>query len=368
MIPLIAEYPRLEKRLPRVALGIFPTPVEEARRLGSEIGVARLFMKRDDLSGPAYGGNKVRKLEFLLAQARREQADTVLTFGCAGSNHALATTLYARQLGMKSIVMLMPQAPALYVRRNLLMDAWCGAELHCWSEATEMRRSTMYRLADHRVRFGSFPFVIPPGGTTPVGTIGFVNAAFELREQIRQGLLPEPDVLYVALGTMGTAAGLILGLAAAKLRTRVVAVRVVPDWIANQSRCLHLLRQTNELLCRLDPSFPRITFSELDIDVRDDFFGEQYGLFTREGTEAVDVVEKAEGLKLEGTYTGKAFAALIGEARAGMLRDQTVLFWNTHNSRAFPESALTFDYRLLPPPLHSYFEGEVQPLDRGGGG
>lgn len=131
MIPLFKQYPLLEDKLPYVALGDFPTPVEKLDRLGADIGVDHLYIKRDDLSGKVYGGNKVRKLEFLLGHALRTEVKTVLTFGFAGSNHAVATAIYAHHVGLKSISMLMPQPNAHYPRRNLLMGYYCGVGLSC---------------------------------------------------------------------------------------------------------------------------------------------------------------------------------------------------------------------------------------------
>ena len=133
MIPLFEHYHLLAHKLPYVSLGEFPTPVQKLNQLGRQLGLDNLFIKRDDLSGKVYGGNKIRKLEFLLGDALRIGAKEVLTFGSAGSNHALATAIYARQLGLKSISMLVPQPNAHYVRRNLLMSYHCGAELHLYS-------------------------------------------------------------------------------------------------------------------------------------------------------------------------------------------------------------------------------------------
>ena len=130
MIPLFERYPGMKDKLDHVPLGSFPTPVESLERLGREIGVNDLYVKRDDLSGEAYAGNKVRKLEFVLARVLAKGAKEVLTFGYAGSNHATATAVYAEQLGLRSISMLLPQPNADYVRRNLLLSYRCNAELH----------------------------------------------------------------------------------------------------------------------------------------------------------------------------------------------------------------------------------------------
>jgi D-cysteine desulfhydrase len=361
MIPLFEHYPQLSDKLPYVSLGKFPTPVEKLNRLGKDIGVD-LYIKRDDLSGELYGGNKVRKLEFLLAHALHAKKKEVLTFGCVGSNHALATAIYAQQLGMRSISMLMPQPNAHYVRSNLLMSYHCNAELHQHRNIPIIALATIYQLLRHKLKFGKFPQVIPAGGSSAIGTIGYVNAAFELKEQIMEGKMPKPDCIYVALGTTGTATGLMLGLKAANLKTKVISVRVADEKFANVKKIISLFRKSNSLLHSKDSSFPKLELSEKDIDIRHNFFGQGYGFFTKEGMKAVKRMEK-EGIKLEGTYTGKALACLIDDAEKRNLEDEVVLFWNTYNSKDFSDVIAGIDYHQLPQCFHRYFEEDVQPLD-----
>ena len=167
MIPLFERYPLLRDKLPHVLLGEFPTPVQKLERLGVDLGVNHLYIKRDDLSGKVYGGNKPRKLEFLLGNALRSNVKEVMAFGGAGSNHALATAIYAQQVGLKSISMLMPQPNAQYVRRNLLMSHYCGAELHLCGAELESRRNmplvflaTTCQVLRHRLRSGHSPQLI----------------------------------------------------------------------------------------------------------------------------------------------------------------------------------------------------------------
>jgi len=322
MIPLFKQYPLLREKLPYVSLGEFPTPVQKLDGIGRNLGMNRLYIKRDDLSGSIYGGNKVRKLEFLLGNALKVNAKEVMTFGGAGSNHALATAIYARQIGLRSISMLVPQPNAHYVRRNLLMSYHCGAELHLCGGELRSRTTmplvflaTVHQLLRHRLKSGRFPHLIPPGGSSPLGAIGFVNAAFELKEQIDNGLAPEPEYVYVASGTMGTAAGLMLGFGVLKLKSRVISVRVTDNKLVNVKGMVRLIDSTNSLLCALDPCFPTLKFSGADVEIRHNFFGQQYALFTREGMEAVTRMKKSEGIKLDGTYTGKAFAALINDTK-----------------------------------------------------
>jgi len=371
MIALFKQYPLLREKLPYVSLGEFPTPVQKLERLGYELEIGQLHIKRDDLSAKVYGGNKPRKLEFILGSALRSKAKEVMTFGGAGSNHALATAIYARQVGLKSISMLMPQLNAYYVRRNLLMSYYCGTELHlCGAELESGRNmpllflATTHQLLRHKLKGGRFPQLIPLGGSSPLGVIGFVNAALELKEQIENDEMPEPEYVYVASGTMGTAAGLMLGLRAADLNSRVVSIRVTSEKFVNTRAMIKLINKTNSLLHSLDASFPRLEFSETDVDIRHNYFGKRYALFTREGMEAISHMTECEAIKLDGTYTGKAFAAVIGDAKSGSLSDKVVLFWNTLNSRDFSDAISSVDFHSLPKGFHHYFDKEVQPLDR----
>jgi D-cysteine desulfhydrase len=353
----------LAEGLPHVALAALPTPVE-ALDVGAEGGGSRLYVKRDDLSGTVYGGNKVRKLEFLLGDALKRKAREVVTFGFAGSNHTLATAIYARQLGLKSTSVLMPQANAHYVRRNLLAGCRCGTRfLHYGNLLGLLFGVGRLRLCE-KMKHGVAPVFIPAGGSCPLGVTGYVNAALELRDQVAAGELPEPALIYVALGSMGTAAGLMLGLAAAGLKSRVVPVRTIEERLASPGRMRRLMRGTISLLRRMDPSFPHVPAPGPDLEIRNDCLGEGYARFTPEAVRARALVRERAGIELNGTYSAKAFAALLADARNGKLDGKTVLFWNTYNSRALSPFTDGVDYHRLPKPFHRYFEEDVQPLDR----
>lgn len=364
MIPLFEQYPFLKDTIPYKSLGNFPTPVEKLNKLGKSLGLKNLYIKRDDLSGKIYGGNKVRKLEFLLGNALSLKKDVVLTFGYAGSNHALATAIYAKEVGLKSISMLMTQPNAQYVRKNILMSYSVGAELHQYRNSKFLFLGSIYKLMRYKRKHGDFPYIIPPGGSSPVGVLGFVNAAFELKKQVMQGYIPEPDYIYVAFGTMGTAVGLMLGLYAANLKTKVICIRVVDKKFANKKKQIRLFNKSNNLLHSNDTSFPKLAISNKDIDIRHDFFGEQYALYTKEGVNALIRMKDEEDIDLEGTYTGKTLAALIEDATNLNLAEKVILFWNTYNSIDLLDNIKDIDYHKLPKSFHSYFESDTQPLDK----
>ncbi len=361
MLPLFQHYPQLGESLPHVALASLPTPVEPWPVLGAAGGIGRLHVKRDDISGEAYGGNKVRKLEFLLARARALGASSVLTFGAAGSNHALATAIYARQLGMEAISMMVPQQNAPNVQRNLLRGHAAGATLRLFGGRKMVSAGTIQEVIERRQSGLGRPVIIPAGGSAPLGVVGFVNAAFELREQIEAGLIAEPDCIYVASGTMGTCVGLLLGLAAAGLRTRVVAVRVTTAPYTTPEKARKLYARTQGLLRRADRRFPVIPFPESQFNLRDEFLGEGYARPTEAGTAAVRLVQEMEGVLLEGTYTGKALACLLADAASGVLENEQVLFWNTYSSSSQEAAIKNVDYHQLSEDFHRYFEEPPRP-------
>jgi len=364
--PLFKNYPELAGRLAYVSLGNFPTPVERLDGVAKATGLSSLYVKRDDLSGGVYGGNKVRKLEFLLGDAARRKAKEVVTFGFDGSNHAVATAIYAGKLGLGCTSLLLSQVNAHYVRRNLLASYYFKADLCHYKNWSVLGLGLLRKLLQGRIRNGVFPRIIPAGGSCPLGVLGYVNAAFELREQILAAEMPEPDVIYVPLGSMGTSVGLKLGLAAAGIKSRIVAVRVIEKKYAGREASWQLFSDTVSLLRRTDGSFPKLTVSKDDFEIRDDCLGEGYARFTEAGVKAATLVKENAGIVLNGAYSAKAFSALLSDAAKGLLKGKTVLYWNTYNSRDLSTFTAQIDYHRLPRGFHRYFEEDVQPFDREG--
>jgi len=363
-IPLFAGYPRLRQSLSRVVLAELPTPVSRLKGLEKHLRIQRCDVKSDGFTARPFGGNKIRKLEFLLGEALSQKNRSVLTFGAAGSNHALATALCARKTGLRAVCLLADQPNARYVRRNLLAHLDAGSDLHGYAKSSALKRGALVQSLLEAMRTGRPPMIIPPGGSTPLGACGFVNAGLELKLQIDEGLLPKPDRIYVALGTMGTAAGLLLGLQAVGLDPELIGVRVVPEIMANARAFQRLYSRTRTLLRQKDPSFPFAEHGMKRLTIRNEFFGTKYACFTDAGMEAVRLAFSLDGVHLDGTYTGKAMAALISDARNGELKDKNVLFWNTLNARSLDGITEHRNYRQLPGFFHRYFEEDVQPLDR----
>lgn len=358
--PLFEAFPTLGDRFPRVELADLPSPVSRVSELDAEAGGAEVWVKDDGRIGELYGGNKVRKLEFLLGRALRSKVPQVITFGAAGSNHALATALYARSVGLGAISMLIRQENAAYVRKNLLGQLAAGAALYHYETKAGLFFGTFFRMNLEMVKTGRYPQIIPVGGSSPLGCAGFVNAAFELKNQVEAGALPCPDRIYVACGSMGTATGLAVGLAACGLDTRIVAVRVTPDSMVSTSKLKNLFERVAALCKQWDVDFPPVRFSEDRIQIHHGFYGEGYGVFTPEGMDAVEKLDAAAGIRLEGTYTGKTLAALLADCAEAKPASRPVLFWNTANQQDLAPLIQNLDYKKLPKNLHAYFTSPIQ--------
>jgi len=345
--PLADRFPGVAA-LPRVELVDAPTPVEDALALlplGEQLPFAGLWVKRDDLTSRWYGGNKVRKLELLLGEALDEGRRAVITFGAYGSNHALATAVHAIALGLEPHVVLSPQGPGPFAARTLRAHAGLGTKIHV-VEGWEGKRAAVEAKQALTARDGMEPAIIPMGGTSPLGALGYVDAALEL---LGQGLTP--DLVYVAGGTLGTAIGLAVGFAAAGVGTKVVAIRVTPGEVASDEFAEKLAGGTIALLRSLDPGFPELTPGDLAFELRHDWFEPGYGVVTPETTAAVGLAA-AHRLKLETTYTGKAFAAMLDDARTGRIASgANVVFLDTYNSAPMPPEG---EDTLLPTVLQEY--------------
>jgi D-cysteine desulfhydrase len=348
--PLLHAHPRLAESLPAAGLLAGPTPV--APLAGAE-GAAGVWVKRDDLTAPDYGGNKVRKLDLLLAEARARGARRVLAFGYAGSNFVAATAWHARKLGLGTIGCLLPQPAEDYVADNLAVGLAAGAELRLAAGpvaagATAARLSLAALLRD-----GRLPAWIAPGGSSPLGTVGFVNAAFELRRQVEQGALPEPDVIYTAFSSMGTVAGLALGLGLCGLRTRIEAVQVAGPQYASGPGLEKLMRDTAAWLRRRDPSLRPLPEPER-VRIRGEFFGAGYGIPTADTPLAMRRFAAAGGERADPCYTGKALACLYHDLDAGALAGRRALYWHTLSAR-LPAGVARPAPAAVPAPLRGYF-------------
>ncbi|MFQ5636277.1 MAG: 1-aminocyclopropane-1-carboxylate deaminase/D-cysteine desulfhydrase [Gammaproteobacteria bacterium] len=351
MNTLAARYPKLLLKLPFVTLTELPTPLDRASELGDSIDVDTLWIKRDDLTAPLYGGNKVRKLEYVFGDALARDCDAIVTFGAAGSNHVLATSIYARQLGLRCYGVLTDQPPTPYIATTLRYHAMLGTQL---VPATGSRgsRAIVSRIRNEHPTGPDKVYELTWGGSSWRGTVGFVNAAFELADQLKHA--EAPDRIYVACGTMGTAVGLAIGLRLAQLPTEVVAVQVVPSTVTNETNMCKLFDETAGELHALDDEIPLLDDPMSNLTLRSDFLGSGYTKPIPECAEAIDLIARTENLHLETTYTGKGLAAVVRDARSGLLNGKQVAFWDTYNSRPCPRAVASADTSRLPENLRRY--------------
>ncbi len=345
---------------PWTPLGRFPTPVERMDALCEELCRDELYVKRDDLSGEVYGGNKVRKLEFSLADAARRGMNPVITMGALGSNHVLATTVYARRVGLDTVGIFLPQPAHQYLRDNILCNLARGCRIeYVESEAAMFARLIRLYLTEW-AKNGCRPCFLLPGGSSALGVAGYVEAAFEIADQVRAGEMPEPGYIFVPVGSTGTLAGLVLGVKLAGLKSVPVGVRVYDRGSANERMTAFMANRALRVMREYDPSIPRARVSAREIVMLHDYFGPGYGHFTRAGQEAMDLIEKIEGLKLEGTYSGKAMAGFIDYMKAPERRGRPALFVNTYNSRALdPLMDGCPGEEALPDKVREYFHCEL---------
>ncbi len=360
-LPLFRKYPRLLAFIPWVCLGDWPTPLGRLNNLERRHGLPPLFVKRDDLSSSVYGGNKVRKLEFSLADALRKDRDTVMTMGAAGSNHVLATTVHGARVGLRTTALLFDQPTAPCVKRNLLMDYLNGARM-IWVRSIPLVPAAYVAERVASLARGERLYWLGPGGSSPLGCMGYVNAGMELGEQVREGHIPEPDYVITAMGTHGTAAGLWLGLRLAGLRSRLVAVAVVETLYCNPLMWARLVNRTADMLNRFDPGIQAPRARPSDLIYIDDKLGPGYAHLTPEDVEAVREAEELEGLRLEGTYTGKTLAGAIAMGKE-LRGSESMLFINTYNSADLSLRIKDLDYHLLPKPFHRFFEKPYRDME-----
>ena len=310
-----------------------------------------IFVKHDDLSSEHYGGNKIRKLEYILQRARERKARRVATYGAVGSNHALATTIMARQAGLECTCFLVPQKRTPSIPKTLNMHHRIGTEL------VPFGRSVDPLVTQRRYLHGRHCWVIPMGGSSWLGAVGFVNAGLELAQQIESGELEVPQRIYMANGTMGSCAGLALGLALAELPTELHAVRVVDDRVAAPPTFERLLKKTAMLLHHFDPSIPADLAARTCLEWRDGFLAGGYAAADDVTRNAVAVGQSALGLSVEPTYTGKAMAALLHDLALPDYAGEKYLFWNTCNSRPLPVTDERPDSPdNIPPEFMRYFD------------
>jgi D-cysteine desulfhydrase len=318
------RFPALAETLPHLALSERPTPVRELAGLG-------IWVKEDGAFGSGgWGGNKVRKLEWLIPDARHRGRRSILTFGGLGTNWGLATALYAREHGLETALALVDQPIDDHVSAQLARLDASGARIY--RTHTKARTvATLPWLIVRNVRGSHPPYLLPAGGSSPVGALGYVEAALEIAAQVEDGALPEPAQVVVAVGTGGTAAGLALGFQLAGLRSRVVGVVVNDQLRLDASVLARLARRTAALLKRRGARLGRLEIGPEMLDLNRDQIGAGYGHHTEAAARAA-ATAAGEQLALDPVYTAKAMAGLLALRADGRLGDPA-LFVHTDGPR-----------------------------------
>jgi L-cysteate sulfo-lyase len=314
---------------PRVQLGHWPTPLEPMKRLARQLKTDRLFIKRDDCTGLATGGSKTRKLEFLIGDALRQGADTLLTHGAVQSNHVRQTAAAAAFTGLTCEAILeerVPDAPTAYHESgNVLLDQLFGIKLHRVAGGTAMDAALETRAAQLREQ-GRKPYVIPGGGSNALGSLGYVDCVLELQRQCEAMGLRKPHLVH-ATGSAGTQAGLVAGVHALGLHWPVTGIGVRAPRAVQETRVHDLAVRVLSLLGVKQP-LPR------ERVVADDrFIGGGYGIATESMVEAVTMLARTEGILADPVYTGKGLAGLLDMVQTGRFQaDEDVIFVHTGGS------------------------------------
>jgi D-cysteine desulfhydrase family pyridoxal phosphate-dependent enzyme len=302
--------------IPRLRFAFLPTPIEPLPRLSAYMNGPRLLVKRDDQTGLAFGGNKTRKLEFLVAEAQAQGADTLISAGALQSNHCRQTAAAAAKFGLNCILVLVGQPPC-EASANLLLDQLFGAQV-VWADKIR-RDAILQETFDQTAAQGRKPYLVPYGGSSPTGALGYV---FAMEEFIGQKV--NADWIVFASSSGGTQSGLVLGARLFGYQGKLLGISIDEPQRMLQEHVAKLASQASEKLGE------RIEFTPGDVLVNADYAAPGYGVLTEVESEAVSLFARYEGLLLDPVYTGRAAAGLIDLIRKGFFKkEDTILFWHT---------------------------------------
>ena len=331
-------------RFPRLRFAHLPTPLEPMENLSRLLDGPNIWVKRDDCTGLAGGGNKTRKLEFLMADAEQQGADTIITQGAVQSNHARQTAAIAAKLGYECYLLLENRTgsddPDFLANGNVLLDDIYNARLSDFPAGTDMNQE-MLSLAEELRVAGKKPYIIPGGGSNRIGALGYVNAAYELVGQCNdQGL--KVDHIVHATGSTGTQAGLVTGLTAIHSGIDLMGISVRALKEAQEENVYRLACETAEFIGS------SAALNRSDVVANSDYVGEGYGMPTDGMIEAVEMTARHESILLDPVYSGKAMAGLIDLVRQGFYRrEENIVFIHTGGAQALSGYRSLFGQRVV---------------------
>ena len=332
---------------PKVSLGFFPTPLHRLDKLSTQLGV-NLYLKRDDMSGyNLFGGNKIRKLEYLIGDAVAQGCDTVFTFGATQSNHAMQTVTACRRYGLKPILYLVAivEPSKEDLRANMLIDSILGAEIHIVSmngkteaEADELAVELAQKHRETLEQQGHKCYMVPMGGANPIGSAGFISGYVELNRQFEEAG-QTVDYLFHGTGTGGTLAGLVAGKKILNSETSIISINASPKPMEHYSKIAKL---ATEALAYIGSDKQ---ISEDDLHFDQNYYAPGYEIPNERSSEAIKLLARTEGILLDPVYTGKAFAGMLDYIRTEKIpQGSTVVFWHTGGVTAlFAEKEIVGD-------------------------
>lgn len=329
-------------RFPRKFIAHLPTPLERLDRLSAELGGAEIWIKRDDCTGLSTGGNKTRKLEFLMAEAQLQNADVVITQGATQSNHARQTAAFAAKLGMGCHILLEDRTcsnnPNYNTNGNVLLDHLHGATTKKYQSGVDMNEE-LEKVADRIRKKGKNVYTIPGGGSNPTGALGYVNCAYELINQFNERGLSVDHIVH-ATGSAGTQAGLIAGLKSTNASIPLLGIGVRAPKAAQEENVYKLACAT------VDKMGCSGVVKRSDVVANTDYVGEGYGIATESGLEAIRMFAELESILLDPVYSAKGAAGLIDLIRKGYFKKgERVVFLHTGGSAALFGYDFAFDFQ-----------------------
>ncbi len=323
-IALFRKFPSLKDNIPFHSIGSYPTPLKPLTHVSKSFN-SNIWIKDDSHTANKYGGNKVRKLEFLLADAVKNKTKRIITLGGVGSNHIIATGIYAKDLGISTEGFVYCQPVIEHLKENILLAAKHGIGLHLGGSYFGMIRKLAQAYGYYTIRDHQIPYIITPGGSCSLGVLGYVNAAIELYEQTHDNTQPKIDAIFVAVGTCGTFAGLLLAKWLFQHSWKIIGVRVTPKSVANNYIIWKLIHKTY-LLLRRYVDIPAISLQL--IPMIGSSFGNGYG-HPLENYQSLSKLFAEDNVDLEPVYTGKVINTLHEYAKN---RDnENIVFWNTYS-------------------------------------